>query len=418
MTRSFWLRLFGPNGPTTISEFRDALKNLTFGEGAVDGRIGARLFELTGLTLAAVERPGPRETDRNLIVPASAGPDGASPRPLDILSSGPGPVPAADPADNRVFAIQTGNDPETTLPRRTDLELVYPIGTNTHELAELEKAQKDIPNGSWTALFNQHDFARIAGAGESRVEYDVAGFAGLQAGSPSFGAGFDTLSLAGDFSAGFTLSRIDAPLGQVSLQAGNNYVLISDDDFVGGGRLMIIDGSKVGAGNHVMFDGSVEKDGAFFFIGSGGDDIVFGGAGNDWLRGNGGADVLTGGAGADMFVYDKASESTGANYDILADFNPVADRIDLRGTVSGFSTAVQGGALSDASFAHDLGAALGGLGAGKAVVYAPNTGDLAGTVFLVVDGNGVAGYQDGEDFVFALPGTTLADLAAHTNIFV
>jgi Ca2+-binding RTX toxin-like protein len=412
-----WLRLFGPNGPTTISELRDALKNLTFGPGPGDGHIAARLFELTGLTPAAIERPGPREVDRNLVVPASASPDGASQRPLDILSPGPGPIPAADPNDSRVFTIQAGNgnDEQATLLRRADLELIIPIGTNTQEL---EKAQKDNPNGSWTALFNQHDFARIAGAGENRVEFDAAGFAGLQAAAPPFDARFDTLSLAGDFSAGFTLSRIDAPLGQVSLQAGNDYALISDDDFVGGGTMMIIDGSKVGAGNHVMFDGSAETDGRISFVGSGGGDIVFGGAGNDWLRGNGGADVLTGGAGADTFVYDKASESTGANYDILADFNPSVDKIDLRGTVSGFGAAVQGGSLSDASFAHDLGAALGGLGAGKAVVYAPNAGDLAGTIFLIVDGNGVAGYQDGEDYVFALPGTTLADLAAHTDIFV
>jgi hypothetical protein len=413
-----WLRLFGPNGPTTISELREALKNVTFGEGAGDGHVAARLFELTGLTPAAVERPGPRESDRTPVVPDSTGPDAASLRPLDGLSSGPGPIPATDPAD-RVFAIQVGNDPQTTaMPHRADLELIYPIGTATPDLAERERAEASMPNGSWTFFFNQHDYARIADGGESKVEYDAAGFAGLQAAATPFDANFDTLSLAGDFSAGFTLSRIDAPLGRVSLQAGNDYALMSDDDFVRGVSTMIIDGSKVGAGNHVMFDGSAETDGRISFVGGAGDDIAFGGAGNDTLRGNGGADVLTGGAGADRFVYDGAGESTGANYDILADFNPAADRIDLRGTVSGFSTAVQGGSLSDASFAHDLGAALGGLGAGKAVVYAPNAGDLAGTIFLIVDGNGVAGYQDGEDYVFALPGTTLADLAAHTDIFI
>ena len=55
-------------------------------------------------------------------------------------------------------------------------------------------------------------------------------------------------------------------------------------------------------------------------------------------------------------------------------------------------------------------AALGGLGAGQAVWFAPDAGDLAGTIFLVVDGNGVAGYQAGEDYVFAIGGAPLADL--------
>ena len=66
----------------------------------------------------------------------------------------------------------------------------------------------------------------------------------------------------------------------------------------------------------------------------------------------------------------------------------------------------------------DLAAALAGLGAGRAALYAPDAGDLAGTVFLVVDANGVAGYQEGEDYVFALAGTTLGDLSGHTDFFI
>jgi hypothetical protein len=86
--------------------------------------------------------------------------------------------------------------------------------------------------------------------------------------------------------------------------------------------------------------------------------------------------------------------------------------------VTGFDAAIQSGALSAGSFNADLGAALSGLGAGHAVVYAPNAGGLAGKIFLVVDANGVAGYQEGEDYVFALPATTLGDLAGHTDFFI
>ena len=52
------------------------------------------------------------------------------------------------------------------------------------------------------------------------------------------------------------------------------------------------------------------------------------------------------------------------------------------------------------------------------MLYAPDAGDLAGKLFLVVDANGVAGYQEGEDYVFALAGTTLADLGGHTDFFI
>jgi hypothetical protein len=61
---------------------------------------------------------------------------------------------------------------------------------------------------------------------------------------------------------------------------------------------------------------------------------------------------------------------------------------------------------------------LAGLGAGRAGLFTPTAGDLAGTLFLVVDANGEAGYQAGEDFVFALPGMAVADLGTSTSIFI
>lgn len=63
-----------------------------------------------------------------------------------------------------------------------------------------------------------------------------------------------------------------------------------------------------------------------------------GGAGNDHLAGLGGGDVLyggqggdtlTGGAGADTFLYQSLGESKAANPDLITDFNPLADVIDL-----------------------------------------------------------------------------------------
>jgi serralysin len=66
--------------------------------------------------------------------------------------------------------------------------------------------------------------------------------------------------------------------------------------------------------------------------GDAGSDTLFGGAGNDTLFGGTGADVLTGGAGADHFVYLTSPEiGRGNGSDIITDFTPGVDRINLRG---------------------------------------------------------------------------------------
>ena len=54
----------------------------------------------------------------------------------------------------------------------------------------------------------------------------------------------------------------------------------------------------------------------------------------------------------------------------------------------------------------DLAAAVtaAALPAGQAVLFDPSAGDqdLAGTVYLIVDANGIAGYQANQDWVFQL----------------
>ena len=53
--------------------------------------------------------------------------------------------------------------------------------------------------------------------------------------------------------------------------------------------------------------------------------------------------------------------------------------------------------------------ALSGMAANQAVFFDPNGGGFAGQHFLIVDGNGVAGYQAGQDWVFKF------DVAAPVN---
>jgi len=228
----------------------------------------------------------------------------------------------------------------------------------------------------------------------------------------------DVLELTGDFSAGFALPSQPGDIDAVLLSPGHDYNLISSDDNVGAGETMTINGVPLGAGNQVIFDGSAETDGSFVFLGGQAGDTFIGGAGDDQILGLGGADTLAGGGGADTFVYFGASQSTGDHYDTLGDFNASEDRIDLPGSVAGFGAPVTSGALSHASFGADLSGAMAGLGAANAAWFTPDSGDLAGTIFLVVDANGIAGYQEGEDYVFAVGGSPLADLTGHTDIFV
>jgi hypothetical protein len=228
----------------------------------------------------------------------------------------------------------------------------------------------------------------------------------------------DMLVLHGDFSAGFSLPSQPRDIDTIVVTGDNDFNLTSSDDQVEPGQVMTVNAMPLGDHNHIMFDGSAETDGRFLFFGSDAGDLFIGGAGNDRIAGMGGGDMLAGGGGRDVFAYFGAGDSTGTSYDTLGDFDVANDKIDLLGTVTGFHAPIEGGTLSLATFDTDLSAALSGLGASQAAWFAPDGGDLAGQIFLIVDANGVAGYQEGEDYVFAVSGTPLVDLSGHTDIFV
>jgi RTX calcium-binding nonapeptide repeat (4 copies) len=67
-------------------------------------------------------------------------------------------------------------------------------------------------------------------------------------------------------------------------------------------------------------------------FGFGGKDALDGGPGNDDLFGGPGNDQLTGGSGFDTFHYAKLSDSgiTAGTRDLIADFEPGIDQIDLQ----------------------------------------------------------------------------------------
>lgn len=242
--------------------------------------------------------------------------------------------------------------------------------------------------------------------------------------NPQLGAGRDdVLVLAGDLDDGLG-TGVELPLALRGLESivvrpGADYNVTSPNHQVAAGATLAVNAAALGTDDSIRFDGSAESDGRFDFLGGDGGDTFLGGAGDDRINGRGGGDNLRGGEGADVFGYGGAADSSGAGYDTLLDFDPGEDRINLQVAVTGFGAAIEGGSLSAATFDDDLAAVLGadGLGSGKAVLFTPDAGDLAGTLFLIVDANGEAGYQAGEDFVFALPNADPADLS-NTGIFV
>ncbi|WP_410218004.1 M10 family metallopeptidase C-terminal domain-containing protein [Paracoccus sp. (in: a-proteobacteria)] len=153
------------------------------------------------------------------------------------------------------------------------------------------------------------------------------------------GAGNDSLS-GGDgndhLSGGDGADRIFGGLGNDHLEGGNdNDTLIGGigrDTILGGAGADRLEGSLGddrlfgGLGNDVLMG----QGGNDLLKGEAGADRLFGGAGADTLVGGSGTDIMEGGAGADVFRFFAAAESGVRNPDLIRDFRPGEDRIDLQ----------------------------------------------------------------------------------------
>jgi hypothetical protein len=160
----------------------------------------------------------------------------------------------------------------------------------------------------------------------------------------------------------------------------------------------VIDG---GAGNDTIRGGTDDDT----LLGGSGADVLIGKAGDDILTGGAGKDTLSGKSGEDMFVYKAVTDSITANYDTITDFNANLDHIDFFRKVTGVDSAVKNAALTADHLAKNIETAIAGhLQASHAILLKASAGDLAGHVFLVIDGNGTAGYQTGHDVLIDVTG--------------
>lgn len=179
--------------------------------------------------------------------------------------------------------------------------------------------------------------------------------------------------------------------------------------FIGAGQdvtdHVTMDGSGLRASNFLTVDAGNEKGRSVTLIGGDGSDHLTGGQANDELWGNKGLDFIDGEKGVDTIIYTAVNQSTGIDCDHVT-FDVQDDVFRMPSAVTGVDDIV-GGKLNGtgaANFDANLEDRIGSdeLGSNHAVVLNVNQGDWSGHVFLIVDVNGIAGYQAGADIVIDL----------------
>lgn len=218
------------------------------------------------------------------------------------------------------------------------------------------------------------------------------------------GTGTDTLSLTTDCSAGvvFTATSLSG-FEALLLSSMFDYKLTFIDANVASGVTFEVSGG-LGKADTLIFNGAAETDGFFDLQGGAGDDTLTAGARADTLTGGLGSDLLTGGGASDTYVYATAAESTSKAFDTVDGFDGNKDLFDVDIAVAARDADVSVGTLSRPTFDADLAAAIGAtaLAANNFVIFNPSAGGFSGSTFLVVDQNGIAGYQADDDLVIQL----------------
>lgn len=214
------------------------------------------------------------------------------------------------------------------------------------------------------------------------------------------GAGYDTLQITKAPVMTFTAQTVQG-IEHLVVNDGYNYNFTSVDGTVAAGARLWVDGGALTGVRSISFNGAAETNGAFDFTGGAYRDTFVGGAGADTFNGGGQKDVMTGGAGADTFIFDSSLDSLFSYRDQITDFNTAADTFQLDVGVSGVDATVTGSASTSADLASLV---SGHLGASHAILVNVTGGTLSGHTFLLVDDNGVAGYQSSVDYVIDVTG--------------
>ena len=260
------------------------------------------------------------------------------------------------------------------------------------------------------------------------------------------GPGNDTIT-AGNATPGNGADRIDGGPGNDTITGGSGYNFLTgdagNDTLTGGAGTSILAG---GPGNNILNGGTGNSTADYFdsklgvtvtlalataqhvsvlqtdtlnsienLIGSPYNDTLTASvSGNNVLTGGGGADHLIAGGGHDTFNYTQVRDSTSTTHDTITGFNASLDKFEFPFAVKGINSEITSGYLSASTFNANLAFAANAshLGAHDAVLFTPTSGTFRGDTFLIVDANGHAGYQAGQDYVIELTsGSHLSSLS-------
>ncbi|WP_027998875.1 M10 family metallopeptidase C-terminal domain-containing protein [Sinorhizobium arboris] len=295
-------------------------------------------------------------------------------------------------------------------------------GTDTYDLSNYTTALKiDLRPGEWTttstaqlaklhysgskvAIGNIANALQFQGDGRSLIENAKGGagndtITGNAAANALWGNGGNDRLIGGDGNdnlvGGTGADRLDGGNGTDLANYSNAATGIVADLYSPGSNTGEAAGDTYVSIERLYgsaFNDSLRGDNrANLLNGLAGNDTLYGRDGNDTLIGGNGADRLIGGAGADTFVFQTIAHSAPAARDVIDDFAPGVDRIDLR------SIDANSNASGDQAFLFIGGNAFHG----KAGELNFRSGVIAGDI----NGDGLADFQIKVMNLSALSGT-------------
>lgn len=294
----------------------------------------------------------------------------------DVLNGGAGADDLQGGAGNDTYVVDNVGDVITELAGQgTDLVQSSVSVSLAANLEDLELTGTAALNGTGNALVN-----RLLGNGARNI-LDGGGAADLLQGGE--GGDLYLVSAVGDHpQAEFSDSGLTG-VDEVRLAVASGSITLFAGD---GGIEQVVIGTGSAAAAVTTGKGAVNVNAAavangLVLGGNDGNNAIVGTAFADRFQARLGNDTLTGGNGADLFLFDTALNAVG-NRDVITDYQPGVDRIQLKATLFAGSGAA-GTTLAPGVFVAAPGA-ISGLDANDRILLNTTTGVLS----YDGDGNG------------------------------
>ncbi|HEY1707081.1 MAG TPA: hypothetical protein VGG10_02360 [Rhizomicrobium sp.] len=194
--------------------------------------------------------------------------------------------------------------------------------------------------------------------------------------------------LDGDYSSGLTITKeMASSIADLQLDSGHDYDIAFDQSIGTSSGFRAIDATRLGASDNLTLDLTSEQSGNTNHQATSAVEVYLG-KGNNVIYAGLGADIYLNGGGHDTFVYSNPDQSTtGSNLFVdQIKFISGLDHFQLGVSITGIDPTLHGGFQPSTLQAHHA-----------VLVDAEDNNS-----YLFVDANGVAGYQEGQDYVFQI----------------